>query len=620
MQSEIFDNGATQTFSATTFSATEKLSNSSDSSDSDENSSSDERDNVCENPSQFTSTFDNDDSSKLLISDESSNQQPVTNDVTQQITDSTQPVTTGLTLTKTVQLTECEPDPEPELEVEVQEPELEQKTTEKFEIPQPIEMVRQVEELNDLKEMSLNNFESTMDDISDAELESLEQELEDLVATVEQSVEKVPSTEDAVKRLEDSIGNTTEVVQKENEEVVEEVSAVIKVSEAKSTPPTIEPVVESEENKADELMTAEVAGIVEVSQELVEDPSEIQEISVVSEADELRESSVSEAQEAVEPPKESAALVDPDAAVSTSSTDESTSIQNLPSQSNEEFSINESNSTGSLTSAPDLGRVPPYWIPDDMTNQCMQCVSKFSLIKRRHHCRACGLLLCSNCCSEKFHLHYLGTEGRICKSCHEQLVKVQQQQQNQPRNPNPANPMEYCSTLPPQQQVIAGSVSPAVVMVPSGVLKRGPRSSERKSVIFSDGIRPGTDLEETSTGSPGRVVPEKPPKFNMPALNEKTNSFIPENTNDLPPVLLKESDFQFVDNNLALLQRLRQEELKFAINKNFHITVKIVTRELLNWVKSLHLLIFLVLSLSDLLHQQDRYKLFNLWSDRRSSR
>lgn len=511
IRSEVFENGVTQA----SFSADDKSSDSlTNSSDSENSSSDDIRQNL-----EVPTTSQNDDSLKRhLISEESSNPPEEQDDL---------PVTTDLTLTKTVELTENDPDPEPEV-VEEQPPP--PPPAKKFEIPHPIEMMLE-KPMEDVKEMSLNNFESTMDDISDNELESLEQELEDLVAIVELCAAEKELEVEEVKEIDSPTA------------VIEVVPEPVEVAVAME-PPTEEAT--------------------------VEEPSEV--------GSEQKESSVSEAQEAVEPVEEAAA----DPALS-SSTDESTSIQNLPSQSNEDFSINESVSTGSLTSAPDLGRVPPYWIPDNMTTQCMQCDSKFSMIKRRHHCRACGLLLCAGCCGEKFFVHYLGAEGRVCISCHETLVKASLQQPNQPRNPNPANPMEYCSTLPPQQQVSASSVQPPTVMVPSGVLKRGPRTTERKSVIFSDGIRPGTDLDEADGGATSsRSVPEKPPKFNLPTINEKTNSFIPETANELPPVLLKECEFKFVDNNLALLQRLRQEELKFAINKNFFVTVKIVTRELRN--------------------------------------
>jgi MAD (mothers against decapentaplegic) interacting protein len=275
--------------------------------------------------------------------------------------------------------------------------------------------------------------------------------------------------------------------------------------------------------------------------------------------------------------------------VLSTSTDESTSIQNLPSQSNEDFSNNESNSTASLTSAPELGKVQPYWIPDNLTNNCMQCDNKFTVLRRRHHCRACGLLLCSNCCSEKHFLIYLGNEGRICGPCNQTLIELsknqQQQQHQQPTGSrtsvNPANPMEYCSVVPPQQQVGPNPIPPTV-MVPTGVLKRGPRSTERKSVIFSDGVRPGdanlTDLDEPNSRTP-TTPPEPKQKFNLPKLNDKNNSFIPDADNELPPVLLKDNDYRFVDNNLALVQRLRQEQLRFAVNANFYVICKIVTRK-----------------------------------------
>ena len=37
-----------------------------------------------------------------------------------------------------------------------------------------------------------------------------------------------------------------------------------------------------------------------------------------------------------------------------------------------------------------LGRVPPIWVPDSVATHCMNCGLKFTVVKRRHHCRACG--------------------------------------------------------------------------------------------------------------------------------------------------------------------------------------------------------------------------------------
>ena len=37
-----------------------------------------------------------------------------------------------------------------------------------------------------------------------------------------------------------------------------------------------------------------------------------------------------------------------------------------------------------------LGTVPPLWVPDSVASHCMNCGLKFGVIKRKHHCRACG--------------------------------------------------------------------------------------------------------------------------------------------------------------------------------------------------------------------------------------
>ncbi|PIO66043.1 FYVE zinc finger [Teladorsagia circumcincta] len=49
----------------------------------------------------------------------------------------------------------------------------------------------------------------------------------------------------------------------------------------------------------------------------------------------------------------------------------------------------------------------PYWIPDDDCSMCMLCNSRFSLLNRRHHCRACGRVACGSCCKEKATLEYM---------------------------------------------------------------------------------------------------------------------------------------------------------------------------------------------------------------------
>lgn len=43
-----------------------------------------------------------------------------------------------------------------------------------------------------------------------------------------------------------------------------------------------------------------------------------------------------------------------------------------------------------IFSVDNLGKVKPEWVPDECAPICMLCGTRFTLVKRRHHCRACG--------------------------------------------------------------------------------------------------------------------------------------------------------------------------------------------------------------------------------------
>uniref|UniRef100_A0AAZ3Q9L2 FYVE, RhoGEF and PH domain containing 6 n=1 Tax=Oncorhynchus tshawytscha TaxID=74940 RepID=A0AAZ3Q9L2_ONCTS len=71
-----------------------------------------------------------------------------------------------------------------------------------------------------------------------------------------------------------------------------------------------------------------------------------------------------------------------------------------------------------------LGSKAPIWIPDLRATMCMVCTCEFTLTWRRHHCRACGKVVCQTCSSSKFYLEYLKNQpARVCDHC---FVKLQE--------------------------------------------------------------------------------------------------------------------------------------------------------------------------------------------------
>ncbi|XP_070192576.1 FYVE, RhoGEF and PH domain-containing protein 4-like isoform X1 [Littorina saxatilis] len=68
------------------------------------------------------------------------------------------------------------------------------------------------------------------------------------------------------------------------------------------------------------------------------------------------------------------------------------------------------------------GKQAPRWIPDDAATMCMVCQLAFSAFRRRHHCRACGKLICKSC-SKKAPLEYMNNKmERVCVACHDTIV------------------------------------------------------------------------------------------------------------------------------------------------------------------------------------------------------
>ncbi|XP_067346503.1 FYVE, RhoGEF and PH domain-containing protein 4-like isoform X1 [Channa argus] len=74
--------------------------------------------------------------------------------------------------------------------------------------------------------------------------------------------------------------------------------------------------------------------------------------------------------------------------------------------------------------AKELGRRAPRWIRDNEVTSCMKCQEPFNTFtRRRHHCRACGCVVCYKCSDNKVALEYDGNKlNKVCNSCYSLLA------------------------------------------------------------------------------------------------------------------------------------------------------------------------------------------------------
>ncbi len=75
---------------------------------------------------------------------------------------------------------------------------------------------------------------------------------------------------------------------------------------------------------------------------------------------------------------------------------------------------------------------PPGWTPDDEADNCSRCDGPFTMLNRKHHCRACGKIFCAECSAHSgsipSYVHRVyNTEGskglRLCSGCNTLIIK-----------------------------------------------------------------------------------------------------------------------------------------------------------------------------------------------------
>uniref|UniRef100_A0A1I7XKV4 FYVE-type domain-containing protein n=1 Tax=Heterorhabditis bacteriophora TaxID=37862 RepID=A0A1I7XKV4_HETBA len=66
-----------------------------------------------------------------------------------------------------------------------------------------------------------------------------------------------------------------------------------------------------------------------------------------------------------------------------------------------------------------------HWAKDSEAHQCSGCLEKFTLAKRKHHCRMCGSIFCAACSEGRVKLPSNAKPARVCEQCFNLLMSRQ---------------------------------------------------------------------------------------------------------------------------------------------------------------------------------------------------
>ena len=72
------------------------------------------------------------------------------------------------------------------------------------------------------------------------------------------------------------------------------------------------------------------------------------------------------------------------------------------------------------------GKLAPMWTPNNSATACECCEGDFTFMRRRHHCRNCGSIVCAPCSTFRFSVPHVddSREQRVCDSCFQNLVEA----------------------------------------------------------------------------------------------------------------------------------------------------------------------------------------------------
>ncbi|EFA85781.1 pleckstrin domain-containing protein [Heterostelium album PN500] len=193
----------------------------------------------------------------------------------------------------------------------------------------------------------------------------------------------------------------------------------------------------------------------------------------------------------------------------------------------------------------DKASTAPVWIPDSEALQCMECSIKFTTIRRRHHCRRCGNVVCGKCSDQSFKLDNHSKPVRVCKSCFSYLTVANSRKEESPMNGSNQDSLESLS-VESVLSTMNSNVSTSAAAAAADHTDTYSDNSDNEDRLISDSLSeipnitlpalPGQDADSTRSLSPysgSLSFSHLPP---IPATSTTTTTNHSSSLSQLPPI------------------------------------------------------------------------------------
>ncbi|BFU25671.1 Rho guanine nucleotide exchange factor, putative [Entamoeba histolytica HM-1:IMSS-B] len=142
--------------------------------------------------------------------------------------------------------------------------------------------------------------------------------------------------------------------------------------------------------------------------------------------------------------------------------------------------------------------IAPVWVQD--TQNCQVCGAKFTTLFRKHHCRKCGLCICSNCSKQTIIIN--GKKERVCDSCANNNKKLGESTLTEQNSSESKDTLLSTSTEQDQQLTTSSSNDDNKKIDVQPILQEESNNEQSTSV----------DVENMNNNEQPLELPKLPPK------------------------------------------------------------------------------------------------------------